>query len=181
MHWSGLFPWQCNLLSLFAHIRIEWYFPFMFRYFLYSDIFCRSPIYTSAEVLLSCAPKNREVSSVKSFTVDSMFFVKSFMYIRKKSRPRIDSCGTPTFTGNHSEVWPLNRTFWNLFENSGYIQNRCFIKKNTFLSKTVYKFHRTFSLQNIWHHNSLQNIWHQDNSCRLTEFYMVRFLKLKID
>ena len=64
-----------------------------------SDIFYRSLFNTSAEVLLLCTTENREVSSVKSFTVNSMFSDKSFMYIRKKSGPRIDPCGTPTFTG----------------------------------------------------------------------------------
>ena len=69
------------------------------------DIFCRSLFNTSAEVLLLCTTENREVSSAKSFTVDSMFSNKSFMYIRKGSGPRIGPCGTPAFTGNHFEVW----------------------------------------------------------------------------
>ena len=50
---------------------------------------------TSAEVFYS---------SAKSFTVDSMFSNKSLMYIRERSGRRIDPCGTPAFTGNHSEV-----------------------------------------------------------------------------
>ena len=27
----------------------------------------------------------------------------------------MDPCGTPAFTGNHSDVWPFRTTLWNLF------------------------------------------------------------------
>ena len=54
-------------------------------------------------MLLLCTTENREVSSVKNFTVDSMFSGKSFMYIAKRIGPRIEPCDTPAFTGNHSE------------------------------------------------------------------------------
>ena len=100
VHWFDLFPWEYNLLSLFAYIRIEC----IFHLCAHSDIFCRSLFNTSAEVVLSCTTENREISSAKSFTVDSMFSEKSFMYIRKNNGPRIDPCGTPAFTGSHSEV-----------------------------------------------------------------------------
>ena len=111
VHQFGLFSWEYNLLSLLAYIRVE-------RYFLlraHSGICCRSLFNISAEVLLSCTTDNREVSSAKSFTVDSMFSDKWFIYIRKKSGPRIDPCGGPTFTGNHSKFWPLSKALWNLF------------------------------------------------------------------
>ena len=29
---------------------------------------------------------------------------RSLMYIRKKSGPKVDPCGTPAFTDNHSDV-----------------------------------------------------------------------------
>ena len=48
--------------------------------------------------------ENKEISSAKSFTVDSMFSDKSFKYIKKKSRPRIGPYGTLDFEGNNSEV-----------------------------------------------------------------------------
>ena len=54
--------------------------------------------------------ENKEVSSGKSFTVDSMFSDKSFKYIRRKSRPRIGPYGTLDFAGNNSEVWPLDKS-----------------------------------------------------------------------
>ena len=120
VHQFGLFSWEYNLLSLLAYIRIE-------RYFLlraHSGICCRSLFNTSAEVLLSCTTDNREVSSAKSFTVDSMFSDKSFIYIRKKSGPRIDPCDTPAFSGNHSEVWPLTKTLWNLHVKKLWISFR---------------------------------------------------------
>ena len=111
VHWFGLFPGEYNLLVLFAYIRIEWHFPLMcpFRYS------CRSLFSISAELLLSCATENTEVSSAKSFTVDSVFSGKSCMYIRTKSGQKIDPSGTPTFTDNYSEVCPLSKILWNLF------------------------------------------------------------------
>ena len=44
------------------------------------------------EVLLQSNTENREVSSAKSFTVDSMSSDKSFIYIRKTCEPRIHPC-----------------------------------------------------------------------------------------
>ena len=83
------------------------------------DIFCRSLFSNSAEVLLLCTTENREVSSAKSWiAVDSVFSDKSFMYVRKRSGPRIDPCGTHAFTGNHSEVWPLSKALSNLLKSS---------------------------------------------------------------
>ena len=75
-----------------------------FSIYVTIEIISTNPFKTSAEVLLLCTTESTEVSSAKSFTVDSMFSDKSFMYIRKRSGPRIDPCGTPAFTGNYSEV-----------------------------------------------------------------------------
>ena len=66
----------------------------IFHLCAYSDIFYRSPFNTSVEVLLLYTTESGEVSSAKSFTLDSMLSEKSFMYFRKRSGPRIDSCGT---------------------------------------------------------------------------------------
>ena len=119
VHWFGLFPWEYNLLSLFGYVRTEWHSNI--EPWAHSNIFGRSLLNISAKVLLLCTTENREVSSTKSFTVDSMFSGKSFMYIRKKSEPRIDPCGTPALTGNHFEVWPLSNTLWNLFDKKLWI------------------------------------------------------------
>ena len=27
----------------------------------------------------------------------------------------MDPCGTPTYTGNHSDFWPFSTTLWNMF------------------------------------------------------------------
>ena len=35
------------------------------------------------------------------------------MYIRKKGGPEMDPCGTPAFTGNHSDVRPFSTILWN--------------------------------------------------------------------
>ena len=48
--------------------------------------------------------ENNDASSANSFTVDVMSTDRSSMYIRKKSGPKMDLCGTPAFTGNHSDV-----------------------------------------------------------------------------
>ena len=48
--------------------------------------------------------ENNDVSSANSFTVDIMPSDRWILYIRKKSGPKIDPCGTPAFTGNHYDV-----------------------------------------------------------------------------
>ena len=57
-----------------------------------------------AEVLGSCEMENNDASSAISFTVDIMSTDRLLMYIRKTSGPKMDPCGTPAFTGNHSDV-----------------------------------------------------------------------------
>ena len=34
--------------------------------------------------------------------------------MKKKIGPRMEPCGTPALTGNHSDVWSLSSTLWNL-------------------------------------------------------------------
>ena len=48
--------------------------------------------------------ENNDVSSTNCFLVDAMSTDTSLMYIRKKSGPKMDPCGTPAFTGNHSNI-----------------------------------------------------------------------------
>ena len=48
--------------------------------------------------------ENNDVSSANSCTVDFMSTDRQLMYIRNKGGLKIDPCGTPTFTGNHSYV-----------------------------------------------------------------------------
>ena len=48
--------------------------------------------------------ENNDASSANSFTVDIMSTDRLLMYIRKNSGPKMDPCGTPAFTGNHSDV-----------------------------------------------------------------------------
>ena len=48
--------------------------------------------------------ENNAVSSANSFTVEIVSTDRSLMYIRKKSGPKMDLCGTPAFTGNHSDA-----------------------------------------------------------------------------
>ena len=38
---------------------------------------------------------------------------RSLIQIRKKRGPKIDPCGTPALTGNHSDVWPFKTTLWD--------------------------------------------------------------------
>ena len=46
-----------------------------------------------------------EVSSASSLTVDERLWLKSFMYIREKSGPKIDPWGTPARTGDKEDAW----------------------------------------------------------------------------
>ena len=55
-----------------------------------------------------------EVSSANSLTVDERLWFKSFMYIRKKSGPKIDPWGMSASTGDQEDVWPFKRMHWCL-------------------------------------------------------------------
>ena len=48
--------------------------------------------------------ENNDASFANSFTVDIMSTDRLLMYIRKNRGPKMDPCGTPAFTGNHSDV-----------------------------------------------------------------------------
>ena len=48
--------------------------------------------------------ENNDVSSPNSFTVDIMSTDRSLMYVRKRSRPKMNPCGTTAFIGNYSDV-----------------------------------------------------------------------------
>ena len=43
-----------------------------------------------------------DVLSANIFIVTIMSTDRSLMYIRKKTKPKMDLCGTTGFTGNHS-------------------------------------------------------------------------------
>ena len=63
---------------------------------------------------ISWTMEKTEASSVNSLTVDERLWLKSFMYIRKKSGPKIDHWGTPASTGDQEDAWPFKRTRWYL-------------------------------------------------------------------
>ena len=44
--------------------------------------------------------ENKDLSSVKSLTVEIIFSDKSLIYTKKNSGPKIDPSGTPAFIGN---------------------------------------------------------------------------------
>ena len=48
--------------------------------------------------------QNNDVSSADGFRVDVMSTDRSLMYTRRKSGPKMNPCGTPAFTGNHSDI-----------------------------------------------------------------------------
>ena len=55
-----------------------------------------------------------EVSSANSFAVDEWLWLRSFMYIRKESGPKIDPLSTPAIIGDQEDAWPFKRTLWYL-------------------------------------------------------------------
>ena len=63
-----------------------------------------------------------QVSTTNSFAVDERLWLRSFMYIRKKSGPKIDPWGTPASIGDQEDAWPLKRMSWYLpLKNSQYV------------------------------------------------------------
>ena len=99
--------WTCLFISRLNDI---------FHLWTHSDIFCISLFSSFPEMLLSHTTENREVSSANSFTVDTKSSERSLMQIRKKGWPRMEPCGTPALTGNHSNVWLFSRALWNTQE-----------------------------------------------------------------
>ena len=55
-----------------------------------------------------------DLSSASSFTVDERLLLRSFMYIRKNSGPKIQPWGTPASIGDHEDTWPFKRLCWSL-------------------------------------------------------------------
>ena len=57
---------------------------------------------------ISWTMEKTEVSSANSFAVDERLWLRSFIYIRKKSGPKTDPSGTPASIGhllNISKYW----------------------------------------------------------------------------
>ena len=48
--------------------------------------------------------ENNNLSSANSFTMDIKSPDRLFMYIRRKSGPKMDLCGAPALTDNYSDV-----------------------------------------------------------------------------
>lgn len=67
--------------------------------------------------MLQLFTKNN-VSPAKSFVVDNKLFDKSLNHeiphIRKYCGARMQPCGTPALTGNHSDVWPFSSALWSI-------------------------------------------------------------------
>ena len=63
-----------------------------------------------------------DVSSVKSFGLESKPLGKSFMYTKKNNGPKIDNWGTPALIGDHLDHWPLMTTLWCLFLRNEFIR-----------------------------------------------------------
>ena len=55
-----------------------------------------------------------EVSLADSFAVDERLWLRSFMYTRNTSGPKIDSWGTPPSISDQEDAWPFKRTSWYL-------------------------------------------------------------------
>ena len=63
---------------------------------------------------ISWTMEKTEVSSANSLAVDERLWLKSFIYIRKKSGPKIDPWGTPASSGHQEDAWTFKRTCWYL-------------------------------------------------------------------
>ena len=59
------------------------------------------------EKAASVTVENKEAPSAKKFELECKFFVKSLMYSRKSSGPRMEPWGTPALMSAHEECWPV--------------------------------------------------------------------------
>ena len=62
--------------------------------------------------LISWTMEKTEVLSAKSFAVDEILWLRSFIYVRKKSGPKIDPWGTSASIGDEEDAWPFKRMRW---------------------------------------------------------------------
>ena len=69
-----------------------------------------------AELFLFWTTGKSDVSFAKSFTMDEVPSIKSYMQIRINSGPRIEPYGTPALIFSHSDLCPFRTTLWNLFD-----------------------------------------------------------------
>ena len=84
-------------------------------------------LFSFYDVLIgSRTTKNIEVSSAKSFTLDSRLSNKSFIYIYiyKNNGPRIEPWGTPVLIVSHSDSCPFRTTFYRLSNKKDSIKAR---------------------------------------------------------
>ena len=75
----------------------------IFRWTAQSLIFCKSLFSSFAEVVMSYATENRDVSSANHFVLENRSPDKSFMYIKNNNGSKMEPWGTP----GH---WQLKRT-----------------------------------------------------------------------
>ena len=89
----------------------------------------RSSFNSFAETSTLKTTENSEVLlSTKSFVLDNKSFVKSLIYDKNRSGPRIDPWGTPALTSAHEENWPLKLPFAFCFSESILLNWRVYLK-----------------------------------------------------
>ena len=57
----------------------------------------------------------------------------------------MEPCGTPTLTGNHSDVWPLSSTLWNLLLKKLSIRHNRELETSDDLSLKISPSYQTLS------------------------------------
>ena len=103
--------------------------------------------------------ENNDLSSGNNFTVDVISIDRSLMYIREKSGPKTNLCGTPAFTGNHSHVSDHSRQL------SGICLSKNFLRSSSNASEISIDLSLKISFSLTYFTKSLGYI--QENSTRL--------------
>ena len=67
---------------------------------------------------ISWTTEKTEVSSANSFAVDERFWLRSFIYVRKKSSPKTDPWGTSASIGDQEDSWPFKECYSSRFKDT---------------------------------------------------------------
>ena len=90
--------------------------------------------------------ENSEVLlSAKSFVLDNKSFVKSLIYLKNRSGPKIDPWGTPALISARKENWPLKILFAFCFSESVLLNWGVYLKYHFYFNLKIRPTCQTFS------------------------------------
>ena len=106
--WNDVILFLLNIISFGCLLRSE--LKLVFHWTAQSLINFKSLLISLTEVLTPWATKNNEVSAASNLHSLLWRFGKSLTYIKNKSGPRMEPCGTSAWTSTQDEHWLFKTT-----------------------------------------------------------------------